>query len=73
MSACDLIIAYCKQHGSITQMEATNALGCTRLSGRIWDLKHRPGIVVTDAWEYGVNRYQKPTRYKRYYVTEEAK
>lgn len=72
MGDCDRIVAYCKQHGSITQMEAIEAIGCTRLSGRIWDLKQR-GYIVTDEWEDGVDRHQEPTRYKRYYITEEAK
>lgn len=30
----------------ITQLHATNAFGCTRLSARIWELIHRYGLPV---------------------------
>ena len=33
------IIEYIKTHGSITSLEAIQHIGCTRLSGRIFDLK----------------------------------
>ena len=36
---CEMILAYMRQHGSITQLEATEHIGCTRLGGRIYDLK----------------------------------
>ena len=35
------ILEYMKEHGSITSLEAFRAIGCTRLSGRIFDLKKR--------------------------------
>ena len=35
----DLILRYITVHGSITSAEAFTAIGCTRLSARIWDLK----------------------------------
>lgn len=67
MSDCERIVAYCKQHGSITQMEATLELGCTRLGARVWDLKKR-GYTVTDVWEESPDRFGDMSRYKRYYV-----
>lgn len=33
------VLDYLKEHGSITSLEAIRAIGCTRLSGRIYDLK----------------------------------
>lgn len=33
------ILDYMKEHGSITSLEAIRSFGCTRLSGRIYDLK----------------------------------
>ena len=33
------VLEYIKEHGSITSLEAIRAIGCTRLSGRIYDLK----------------------------------
>lgn len=70
MTDCERIVAYCKQHGSITQMEATRELGNTRLGARIWDLKHKLGYEVEDVWETGTDRFGEPTRYKRYFVKE---
>ena len=35
------ILEYMKEHGSITSLEAFRTIGCTRLSGRIFDLKKR--------------------------------
>lgn len=70
MNDCERVVDYCKKHGSITQMEATNAFGCTRLGARIWDLKDR-GYFVCSIWENGVDRFGEKTRYKRYYVRED--
>lgn len=33
------VLEYIKEHGSITSLDAIRAIGCTRLSGRIYDLK----------------------------------
>ena len=33
------VLAYMKEHGQITSLDAFRAIGCTRLSGRIFDLK----------------------------------
>lgn len=41
VSQCNKIINYMNQHGSITQVEAANVIGCYRLSARIFDLKER--------------------------------
>lgn len=34
------ILEYMRAHGKITTIEAITKLGCTRLSARIWDLRH---------------------------------
>lgn len=70
MNDCERIVAYCREHGSITQMEATIKLGNTRLGARIWDLKHKLGYEVEDVWGTATDRFGEPTRYKRYFVKE---
>lgn len=40
------IIEYIKKHGSITSLEAIQHIGCTRLSGRIFDLKRAGHNIV---------------------------
>ena len=38
MSQKEEILKYMKSNGGITQLQATNSLGCTRLAARIADL-----------------------------------
>lgn len=72
MNDCERIVAYCREHGSITQMEATRELGNTRLGARIWDLKNKFGYEVEDIWETSTDRFGDPTRYKRYFVKDKT-
>lgn len=39
MSQKEEILKYMKSNGGITQLQATNSLGCTRLAARISDLR----------------------------------
>lgn len=39
MSQKELVLNYMKHNGGITQLQATNSIGCTRLAARIADLK----------------------------------
>lgn len=52
------VLQYMKDHGSISQMEATNVLRVTRLASRIHDIS-RMGITVNKRTEYGENEYGK--------------
>lgn len=43
------VLDYMVDHGGfITSMDAIRSLGCTRLSARIWDLRHA-GLDITGA------------------------
>ena len=53
-------------HGSITSIEAIELYGCTRLSARIWDLRHKYGMVIEATPESGKNRFGKMVNYVRY-------
>lgn len=68
MTQIDMILTYIAVNGSITQMEATAELGCTRLSARIWDIRNKLGIAVKETWETSVNRFGKPISYVRYSI-----
>lgn len=59
------IIAYIKEHGSITQLDALRDLGVMRLALRISDLK-RLGYPIVSTVETVKNKYQEPCRIKRY-------
>ena len=61
----DRILQYMKDFGSISTLQAFTDLGCTRLSGRIFDLK-QAGHKITDKFVTGRNRYNETVQYKEY-------
>lgn len=63
------VLNYMRSHGSITQIEATTELGCTRLPSRIWDLK-RDGFHIKKTMVTAKNRYGETTTYASYSVEE---
>lgn len=69
MSQVERVQDYMEQHGSITQAEAIDALGCYRLGARIADLKER-GVAVGRIMEEGQNRFGERTRFARYFLTK---
>lgn len=65
MKQKERIMEYMKEHGSITQLEATNHLGILRLGARIWDLKH-DGVAIKKELVCEKNRYGENTCFARY-------
>ena len=61
----DRVLAYIRENGSISQMEAFVELGVFRLASRINDLK-REGYAITGKMETVKNRYGEDCRIKRY-------
>lgn len=59
------ILAYIDQHGGITQREADDNFGITRLPSRIFDLRSM-GYNIVSEWVKGKNRFGEPVRVKRY-------
>ena len=60
-----LILARLQTGRGITQAEAYEDFGCTRLGARIWDLK-QAGIAIVAEIESGYNREGKKVYWKRY-------
>lgn len=69
MTQHSLILSYMKEHGSITTYEAFMALGITKLTTRISELR-RGGFNIRERAESGVNPYGKPVTYNRYWLEE---
>lgn len=61
----DRVLAYIREFGSITQLEALRDLGVFRLASRISDLK-KQGYVITGKMEAVKNRYGEDCYIKRY-------
>jgi biotin synthase-like enzyme len=61
----DRVFDYIKEHGSITQMDASNELGVYCLPERIRDLR-KAGIAVKSTLETSKNRWGEVCRYARY-------
>lgn len=63
------VLQYIREHGSITTKQAFEDLGCTRLSGRVYDLRKKGYNVQTDVIEVP-KRDGKTARVARYFLRE---
>lgn len=59
------VLQHMQIFGSITQEEASERYGITRLGARIYDLK-KEGEQIVKSIETGKNRFGEPTHYARY-------
>ena len=63
MTHAECIEQYLEDYGSITQIEATVAFGCTRLAARIADLRNAGSDIITDRAKgdspYAIYSYRK--------------
>lgn len=67
MKQTDLVLDYMKKNGSITPKDAWDKLGVSRLAAVIFVLKEQ-GNKITCITETGVNKFDKETRYGRYFL-----
>ena len=67
---CDKVLAYMKQFGSITQLEALSDLGCMRLASRISDLRQQ-GYPIGRRMKTSKNRYGEDVHFAEYYLEED--
>ena len=65
------IIAYCREHGSITVRDAVVKLGINSPTKRISELRNSDWYVVNDITEYIYTDEGKvKTKFKRYFIRE---
>ena len=69
MSQCDMILRHIEKHGGITSMDAFSLYGITRLSGRIWDLRHN-GYNIVSVRKEKLNRFGEMTSFCEYRLGE---
>lgn len=55
-----------KAFGKITTRDAFVEYGITRLSARIWDLRHKEGILISGTMKKSLNRFNEPVHYMEY-------
>ncbi len=65
-------IAYMREHGSLTSLEALTNLGILSFPKRICEMK-KQGFYVKSQWEHGESAFGNKYRVKRYYLIEEPK
>lgn len=69
MTQTEKILAYMRDYGSITPLDALAEFGCMRLAARIADIR-ATGIPITSTMEISKNRYGETVRYSRYKLEE---
>ena len=62
----DRVLEYMQKFGSITTMQAFADLGVTRLSARIYELKHYQNIEIISETMTRKNRYGEICNYAKY-------
>lgn len=67
----EMALAYMKEHGSITSLEAIQELGIMSFPKRICELE-KMGYLIKRKTEKVVNRYGKQVSVKRYSLIEEG-
>lgn len=65
------VLNYIKKYGSITQKQASDYLGLSRLSARIWDLRQQGNQILTE-YITVKNRYGIKIKVARYRLAEEG-
>lgn len=62
----DRVLEYMQKFGSITTMQAFSDLGVTRLSARIYELRHYQNIEIISETMTRKNRYGEICNYAKY-------
>lgn len=69
MSQKEKILAYLKEHGKITDVEAYNLFACRRCGARIWDLRAE-GYMISTQRTTKKNRFGQLTTFATYVLEE---
>lgn len=69
-SQTDLVLDYINANGGITTRQAYEDLGITRLSARIFELKHDRKLPIDDEFINVPTRAGEETQVKKYFLTE---
>ena len=67
---CEKVLAYMRQFGSITQLQALQDIGCMRLASRISDLRYQ-GYAIGRRMKTSKNRNGDDVYFAEYYLEED--
>lgn len=67
----EMVLKYLNEKGSITTWECYSKLFITRLSAKIFNLKHKYGINFDEEWITKTNRYGRKVSFKKYILRKE--
>ncbi len=70
MTQNEMVLKYLEENGSITTYDSYKELFITRLSARIWDLKHKFGCEFNEEWITKKNKYGKVCSFKKYILKD---
>ena len=73
MTQIEAVIKYLEENGSITTFESYSKLFITRLSAKIWELKHKLGYDFDEQWITKKNVYGNTCSFKKYILKKEEK
>lgn len=71
MTKTKAILLHLEEKGNITSWEAIKEYGATRLSGIIYNLRHRYHMNIINEWFEFKDRYGSPSRYVKYILVKE--
>ena len=71
MTQLEAVIKYLENNGSITTYECCSELYITRLSAKIYELKHKLGYKFDEQWITKKNIYGNTSSFKKYILKKE--
>ncbi len=71
MTQEELVYEYMKEHDGITSMEAFRNLGCTRLSAKIFNLRAKGHVILTEPVMKANRRTGRSSHCVRYYIAKD--
>ena len=71
MTQKELIRRHLETYGEITSFDAFREYGCTRVSARIYELRHEDGLIITNERKTAKNRFGEPVHYDVYRIAKE--
>lgn len=67
----EMVLKYLEENGSINTWQCYSELFITRLSAKIYNLRHYENVEIDEEWVHTTNRYGKKVKFKNYILRKE--